>query len=365
MNEKTGYSLLDTLRPFIRFYHPIDKTLNPDDAPVPEIALHENILIERPDDENTLTGELEHCPAANYLLGLKSNASRRSQAAQLRRIAHLVGAWDWHLVDWAGIRERAFQRIMSAMMNSSLSPASFNSARAALRGTLKTGTLIGVVDSDVYRHCQDLIGRLQNNHQVEAGRYISISEQKAAMRALQKNSPEHAAERNMAILRLALDLGLRRSEIANLKTGHLDLDLELLKVSGKGGKTRFMHLTQESLDAINDWLAIRGSWPGPIFCRIYKSGKQARTGVSAQAIYNIIELASSGLPTGFSPHDCRRTFVSDVIDATGDLSIAQELAGHSSVSTTTLYDRRGSKARRKAMARLSEYRQEMTEDDDR
>ena len=50
----------------------------------------------------------------------------------------------------------------------------------------------------------------------------------------------------------------------------------------------------------------------------------------------------------FAAHDLRRTYISSLLDQGVDLSVASDLAGHSSPNTTKRYDRRGERAAHKA-----------------
>jgi integrase len=351
----------------IRFLYPVvpERELVKHHAkPVCELMLDVDLIIERPDSEEALMREVCQCPAARYLLSLPSVRSQRTTAAQLRKISHVVGAWDWHLVDWAAVREPEFDSILSALRATSNKPATFNAARAAFRGVIKQGMLLGLVEHEVYVHCAALVPPRKVDRRSSRGRYVPTLEQDQAVEQIRKMaSSRQARTRNLAIFHLAFGLGLRRSELANLTMKSLSLEPDgggIVSIFGKGERQRTLPLSGEADQALRQWLAERGRRPGPVFCRILKSGKLVLGGgLSDQAVYDVISSASAGGPVPFAPHDCRRTFISDMIEATRDLAIAQRAAGHANPDTTTIYDRRDESAMERAMSELGAHRKSM------
>jgi integrase len=77
-------------------------------------------------------------------------------------------------------------------------------------------------------------------------------------------------------------------------------------------------------------------------------------GLTDQAIYYILdERRQQAGVEPFTPHDLRRTFAGDLLDAGADLATAQKLMGHTNPATTAGYDRRSEQVKRKAVAALS------------
>ena len=131
-------------------------------------------------------------------------------------------------------------------------------------------------------------------------------------------------------------------------------ELEITIKAGKGRKDRVLFLNNGGADALKDYVSVRGDSSGFLFWASLKGGKLVLDSkLTDQAVYARIKWCAkvAGLKS-LSPHDMRRSFVSDMLDNGVDISTVAAMAGHSSVSTTQRYDRRGDEAKKKAAKAL-------------
>ena len=149
--------------------------------------------------------------------------------------------------------------------------------------------------------------------------------------------------RDRAIIALLYGTGLRRSECVKLDRSHCDKILNQLTVfSGKGRKDRHVSIPDRDRRALRDWLKVRGSDAGPLFCHVNKGGHVTRRRLTGQGIWYILRKrgGEAGVES-FSPHDLRRSRITALLANGSDVFVVQRLAGHSDPKTTMRYDRRG------------------------
>jgi len=190
-----------------------------------------------------------------------------------------------------------------------------------------------------------------------AGRAIASGELIGLMSACAKTE-KLAGARDAAMLALLYGCGLRRAELVTLDVADFDAGSEAdrgtLKVQGKRNKQRRVPVVGGAVEALTDWLSIRGTEAGPLFVRIRKSDRMTGERLTTQAVYHVLSqrVLEAGITIACSPHDMRRTFIGDLLDAGADIATVQKLAGHANVTTTARYDRRGEATKRKAAQML-------------
>jgi len=296
-----------------------------------------------------VNGRLDQNPAMVYL-GKLTPKARRVQLDALNVIADILqpGA-NYLAIPWERIEYQHAQKIR-ADLNERYSAASVNRILSALRETSKQAWLLGLIQADQYlRLCE--VENVRGST-LPAGRELQPGEVNALISAC-INDPSPAGFRDAAIIALMVTVGPRRDEVANMTLDDFNPDTGQIKITGKGNKQRSTYLANGTLAAMLDWLGVRGPQPGPLFIPINKGGKMIYKSLTNQAIYNM--LAKRGAEAGvsnFSPHDCRRTFISDMLEAGADIATVAKMAGHSSVTTTARYDRRPELAKQKAAGLL-------------
>jgi integrase/recombinase XerC len=144
------------------------------------------------------------------------------------------------------------------------------------------------------------------------------------------------------------EVGAAGLELSDFKTR-----AQSLRVRGKGNRQRIAYIPARVQAALEAWLRLRGRRPGGLFWGVTKGGKLTYRHVSPQLIYRVVQKRhlAAGIAE-FTPHDLRRSHISDLLDEGGDLAVIARQVGHSNVQTTARYDRRGRRAQRIDAERL-------------
>lgn len=254
---------------------------------------------------------------------------------------------------WHKLRFEHVQAIQTKLSEEGLAPATVNKAVAALRGTLKAAWRLDLITGDEYAKAHDV--RLVAGSRLPAGRCLSPEEIVFLFTTTQRDTTP-CGVRDVAILALGYAAGLRRAEIASLDFDQINEEGEYfaVKVIGKGNKQRIVYLNNGGLIALKAYMEARGEEPGPLFFAGRKGGKliQAQR-MTDQGVYGVIlRRAKAAGVENVSPHELRRTFVSNLLELGVDLVSTSQLCGHANVQTTARYDRRTEETKKRASKML-------------
>jgi len=156
------------------------------------------------------------------------------------------------------------------------------------------------------------------------------------------------SKRDRAILSTLLFHALRREELCKLKVKdarHERKGVPHLKVSGKGGKTRYLPLHPGTAALIHDYLGAAGHGAdedGALFRPIKNNttGGTLDRAITADGVYKLVRAYSVLLGFEIGAHALRATAATNALDHQADIAKVQEWLGHANIATTRIYDHR-------------------------
>ena len=158
-----------------------------------------------------------------------------------------------------------------------------------------------------------------------------------AQRLLDKRAEGALALRDKAAFELFYSSGLRLSELTGLDLGDINFDEALVRVTGKGAKTRIVPVGGPALEALKAWLGVRGTLAREDERALFVNRNGGRLGARAVQLRLEAWAAQQGLGRRVHPHALRHSFASHVLQSSGDLRAVQEMLGHASIATTQVY----------------------------
>ena len=178
-----------------------------------------------------------------------------------------------------------------------------------------------------YNPARELESPKKPNKQIN---YLTLEESKKLLSTIDGRN----RERDFCIITLFLNCGLRLSELESIKL--MNIRDDLLVVTGKGNVDRTIYLNDKCIEAINDYLKVRGNDKSPY---LFLSERKNR--LSKRQIQYIVKksIGHADLDTHkYTTHKLRHTAATLLYKhAKVDIRTIQKILGHKNISTTTIY----------------------------
>ena len=167
----------------------------------------------------------------------------------------------------------------------------------------------------------------------------SLNEQEVEDLLKAPNINQPIGLRDRAMLELLYASGLRVSELVSVKVNEVSTQDGVVRVTGKGSKTRLVPMGEEAADWINKYLkTARPEILQKRLCDALFVTARAEA-MSRQAFWYLIKryALQAGITKHMSPHVLRHAFATHLLNHGADLRVVQMLLGHADISTTQIY----------------------------
>jgi site-specific recombinase XerD len=221
--------------------------------------------------------------------------------------------------------------------------------RASLRSLFRYLVKTQVLQRDPMEEYEDATLKSRSRHKVPV--FLTREEALRLIQAVNtyhqtKNSksPEWMEARDLAIILLFLNTGMRVSELIGLNLNSLQTDGHITRIIiiGKGGKERILKLNEKAVEALTRYLALRPGDKTPPEHRDALFLNKNYQRLSRKGVSEIIKkyVRQANLPpkaASISPHKLRHTLATLLLSNGENIRVVQEILGHSSIQTTQIY----------------------------
>jgi integrase/recombinase XerC len=224
------------------------------------------------------------------------------------------------------------QQWRDEMFKQNLKPASINRKLSALRFLARYARKLGIVPWEI-----EIENIPHAPYRDTRGPGVEAIQQMMQLAAGQGGAK---GARDLALLRLAFDLALRRGEIAKLNREDVDLENYEIKVTGKGRREEsILSLSAECANALSAWIKARGEENGPLFQNLDSTGRRGR--LTPFGIYKIIRKLGKKVGVITWPHAIRHTAITVACETAQKQRIpleeVLEFSRHKQVQTLLVY----------------------------
>ncbi|MEH6485150.1 MULTISPECIES: tyrosine recombinase XerC [Pseudomonas] len=271
--------------------------------------------------QTQLDAYLEHLRSERQVSSHTLDGYRRD-LIKLREFAEREAISDWSGLDIARLR-----RLIAHLHKQGQSGRSLARLLSATRGLYKYLNRLGYCQHDPANGLMPPKGERRLPKTLDADRTSQLLDGVV--------EDDFIALRDQAMLELFYSSGLRLSELVSLNLDGLDLPAGLVRVIGKGNKTRELPVGRMARKALENWLAVR-VLSNPADGAVFVSQKGKRIGARAVQL-RVREAGVRELGQHVHPHMLRHSFASHILESSQDLRAVQELLGHADIATTQIY----------------------------
>lgn len=259
--------------------------------------------------------------SANYQLSTRQSLEAFVKWAAEKGLASLESVEEANLTDFLASRKR--QGLAAASLRLHVIALKIFFRFLASRGRVPADPALGLLSPKLERYLPETLNAVQ------------VERLLAGIDAL---AP--LGRRDLAILELLYASGLRVSELANARLEHLHETERVIRVTGKGNKTRLVPVGAKAMEALRGYLSHerpRLVKPGRTSSHVFLSVRGTR--LTTVRLWQIVKrrAALAGIEADVYPHLLRHSFATHLLENGADLRVIQEMLGHADIATTQIY----------------------------